>query len=384
MLLLGGWAFLLPVQLVSPLGLRVAPSDLLLLAYLGLRLPWLRRVPEAWSPWTHALTGALAVGLLVSLVRVGSVTSYALVQKGLGFGLLLLIYLCVVDAVRTWSDARWLLRAFLWGVLLHAAVALAAFGLAASGVAEVPLVNQPFPRARLAGLLVDPNAFGGLVALGLALHLMTVASSVPLLRGAAARSAGFVLPLALVLTFSRSAWIGFAVALVVAGAVAPRVAAVALVRTVAPLAVVLPVVVLTLVPDAAALVSRPDQVGARLSLAAGAVDDFVAYPLLGTGLGVNAATSENIVHNTALWTLAEMGLVGFVAFAGFALANAARMLAAARAVDGADRSLLLALLSAHAAMLGVSTGIEALYQRHWWLVLAVGGALVACSRRERW
>jgi hypothetical protein len=32
---------------------------------------------------------------------------------------------------------------------------------------------------------------------------------------------------------------------------------------------------------------------------------------------------------------------------------------------------VLALLLAHAAMLGVAMGIEAFYQRHWWLVMAL-------------
>ena len=35
---------------------------------------------------------------------------------------------------------------------------------------------------------------------------------------------------------------------------------------------------------------------------------------------------------------------------------------------------MLALLLAHMAMFGLAMGIEALYQRHWWLIVALIGS----------
>jgi hypothetical protein len=46
-----------------------------------------------------------------------------------------------------------------------------------------------------------------------------------------------------------------------------------------------------------------------------------------------------------------------------------------RSSRGAQRALIVALAVAHAGMLGVSTGIEVFYQRHWWLVMAM---IAAC------
>jgi hypothetical protein len=43
---------------------------------------------------------------------------------------------------------------------------------------------------------------------------------------------------------------------------------------------------------------------------------------------------------------------------------------------------ILALMCAHAGMFGVSTGIEALYQRHWWLAMALLASCGALARRE--
>jgi putative inorganic carbon (HCO3(-)) transporter len=44
----------------------------------------------------------------------------------------------------------------------------------------------------------------------------------------------------------------------------------------------------------------------------------------------------------------------------------------------------LALLLAHAAMLGVAMGIEAFYQRHWWLVFSLIASSYSLTLRTAW
>jgi hypothetical protein len=44
----------------------------------------------------------------------------------------------------------------------------------------------------------------------------------------------------------------------------------------------------------------------------------------------------------------------------------------------------LALLLAHAAMLGVAMGIEAFYQRHWWLIFSLIASSYSLARRTAW
>jgi hypothetical protein len=43
--------------------------------------------------------------------------------------------------------------------------------------------------------------------------------------------------------------------------------------------------------------------------------------------------------------------------------------------------LVLGLMAAHVGMLGLSLGIEALYQRHWWMVMAFLGSAYAITRK---
>jgi hypothetical protein len=212
--LLTAYVFLLPVQV--PLGSdRVAPADLFLLAYLALWFPRVRHVPRGWSVWHGALVALFGTGLAVAFARTGAVSGYAVVQKSVGLLFLLVGYAVLLDHCADATSARRLLRWFVVAVVLNATVAMVVYLLQVAGVVSTTVIN--FDNARLAGLLVDPNAFGGLVVVALALHLWTARGPYPLWhwrRGSVA--AGLVLLGALVLTFSRSAWIAFVLVLLVA------------------------------------------------------------------------------------------------------------------------------------------------------------------------
>ena len=69
--------------------------------------------------------------------------------------------------------------------------------------------------------------------------------------------------------------------------------------------------------------------------------------------------------------LADFGVVGLIALLGFLGWFFVKGRYAYRFAPTAERSLVLALLLAHAAMFGLAMGIEAFYQRHWWLVLGL-------------
>ena len=79
-----------------------------------------------------------------------------------------------------------------------------------------------------------------------------------------------------------------------------------------------------------------------------------------------------------MWFLADFGIVGLSGLLGI-------YGMVLRGKDGwptgsrprREQPVALALLLAHAAMLGLAMGIEAFYQRHWWLVFG----LIASSYR---
>ncbi|HUR50675.1 MAG TPA: O-antigen ligase family protein, partial [Mycobacteriales bacterium] len=275
-------------------------------------------------------------------------------------------------------------RAFVLGAVANAALALITFLVERVAGLRVPLVNEPFVDSRLSGLLIDPNAFGGLIATALVLHLVTSAAGAPLLSRRVSRLATVCLPLALALTFSRSAWIGTVFGLGAVAAADPRLLRKAARALAAPLLVVLPLVLLNL-PGAASLAERPGQVSARLDIANQALADVAAHPLSGIGLGVYEQRHGVIVHNTALWFLTEMGLVGLIAFLGFILLQVRR--ATWMIVRGPEQAWVVgaALLGAVFVGLGLSLGIEAFYQRYWWMAfagLAAGRALPSVRRRS--
>ncbi|MEQ3549101.1 O-antigen ligase family protein [Pseudonocardia nematodicida] len=383
------WVALLPVQFeVGTLGLpfRLAPSDLALAGYLLVRLPRLRHVPRAWSSWLLALPPVMGLGMLVVYARTGALGQYAYLQKGFGLLLLLAAFCCLVDHVDSWDRLRRLLRVFVVSVVVNALVAVVAFVPAAVGGPVLPLLNEPYPGVRLTGLLIDPNAFGGLVSVALLVVLVT-ARPVPLLGGVWRWAAGPVLAIALLLTFSRSAWIGFACGVLVLGLCRPLAAAVPLRRlAVGGFAAVplLAVALFAVVPDAVRMIQRPDQVQSRVDIIGDAMAEFVTSPVVGIGIGGYEARHGLIVHNTVLWFLTELGLVGLLVLLGLLWSVGSRLLAAHRLAPTAERTLVLGLLAGHASMVGLSMGIEAFYQRHWWLVMALGAAAwVLCTAPPR-
>lgn len=383
--LLGAYVALLSVQLPLGTDLQLAPSDAFILLYVLVRGSRMRHVPAAWSVWHVAVVAALALGLVVGAFRTGELTQYALLQKAIGFVVLLVTYACVVDFARDWWRLCWLLRVFLGCLVVSVTASVLAFLLAVSGAPVLPVLNQPFPASRLSGTLLDANAFGGMVAVGLVLHLLTSTSAAPLLRGWWARLADVVLPVGLVLTFSRSAWIGVTIGLGAAVLLWPRLSGRALRRFVLPALLAGPVLVLvllTLVPSVGMLITRPSQIESRLSIAGEAWDEFVAHPMVGMGLGAFTDKYGVIVHNTALWFLAEMGVVGLGALAGLVLSIVIRSVDAARLAPARVSALVAAVLVAHLTMLGVSLGIEALYQRQWWLVMAAAGSAFVLTHQQ--
>jgi O-antigen ligase len=101
---------------------------------------------------------------------------------------------------------------------------------------------------------------------------------------------------------------------------------------------------------------------------------FMAQPLFGAGLGAyihdqaTIAGAPLVIHSTAVWLLAETGLVGFAVFAAAALRRLAE--AVWRRAEPAALMLLLTLC----AFGVISMAHEMLYQRAVWLLL---GAMLA-------
>jgi O-antigen ligase len=201
-------------------------------------------------------------------------------------------------------------------------------------------------------------------------------------------SVGMVtLPVGLLLTYSRSAYIAFAAVIVSQLILAPRIILGLLTRSVVALGAAFLLFGHSYLPVAEKMISRRRQIDQRLEIFAHAAQMFGDNPILGDGLGAHLIKHGLVVHNTFLWTFAEMGLLGALSFHGMLIAVLVAGLAVIRRLRhtesaGARLRLAQCAVASHVAMLGLAIGIEALYQRSWWLVIGVISALACQVHRE--
>ncbi len=369
--LLAGYVLLLPVQLRLSGSFRVAPSDallaVLLVVYVGtgrLRIPL-----RALSPWHFLVPMTFIVGTVVTALHDASVSRYTLVNKVVGLAILFLGYAVFSSIAVGWGRIRWLLRLLVVGVAVQALVAVIAFTVQRLGGPAVAGLNDY--TGRVSGMLVDPNAFGGLLVLTMAILLAGNSGRRPLLGGWPGRLCATALVVGVILTFSRSAWLALAAVIGLVSLVDLRLALKAGAAGVLAVGAMLAVVGTQYIRVIVAMATRGAQIEARLEYIDVALHDFAASPILGTGLGYFADQYGWIIHNTPLWIMAEMGLVGLIVFTGFAAWFIWAGVSAYRAAPADERPIVLGLVLAFTAMCVLSVGIEALYQRHWWLVMSL-------------
>jgi O-antigen ligase len=364
-----GYIICLPAQIDFGGAFRIAPSDLFLMLGLfaaGLHLKLDRR---QFSSWHWGMLFIFVLASFVSIWRNGFITQYALLQKDIGFILLLLTYIMLVQAVDSWDRLYKMLRVFLISVLIFNGVALFDFF---SGV-KVPFMVQD---GRLSGMLIDPNAYGGLLVTAFAIHIMTSGDGVKLLRGWASTLATISLAGGIIMTFSRSSWIGLFLVLLTLLLTNPsRLLKIGMGFSVAFVALLLykGTAYLDVLENMA---SRPSQIQSRLDIIGKAVDWIAQSPLLGIGLGSYNYELRIIIHNTPIWFMTEFGLLGLIVYGGFMIWFFIVGIRSYRAADPVNRPIIMALLLSHAAMIGLSMGIEALFQRYWWFMMAMNAACI--------
>jgi hypothetical protein len=347
-----------------------------MMGYALLRFTDLRILRAAWSGWFGAILACVTGGALVAAVTHG-ISFGTILQKGIGLLFLLLSLVCLHDFMRSWNHLRWIFRVFVSAVTIHSVLFLMVMLAQNFGLLSWPSMN--LGGARLTGLLIDPNAFGGLILVALIINATTRAHGQPLLRGHAALFANAALAAALMFTYSRSAWVGGILALTGFALLFPRRALTGFLRLLPALALAGAIIAVTILPTVLKLAQRPDQVQDRVSILTLAFNDFFSHPILGIGLGTSDVLHGQIVHNTTIWFLTEFGPLGLISILGFVASHGAMAYTAHRRLAPPQRVLPAAFLLAHVGVYGLSMGIESLYQRHWWLVLAGIGVTFAAG-----
>jgi hypothetical protein len=376
-LFMAAFLLLLPVQ-ISTAGLgstRVAPSDAFLLLYCIAAFPDRRMLRVGvFSCWHIALLIVFALATLISISATGELNRYVLVNKDAGLLLLFTVYAAVAAESWNYDRIRRMARIFVLSVSVTNVLAVLSFyGYAPWLAVHVFRVEY---TSRLSGMLIDPNAYGGLLAVALAIQVSTYFSKKPVIGGVLGLLFILSLVLGVLLTYSRSAWIS-SLMIILGLFFVNRRACVALIVSIAAL-----ISVAVLMADEATvasmirMASRPEQVESRLDIVGKALPMFADSPIWGIGMGRFFDAHRIIIHNTLVWFLTEFGLIGLFVFSGYAMWICVRGRVAYVMAPPSQRPLLLGLAMAHVSMLGLSVGVEALYQRHWWLAAAM---LVAAS-----
>jgi putative inorganic carbon (HCO3(-)) transporter len=380
--LAGAIAFL-PVQLETVFDLRFAPSDLFLILAVLLGVFVWRGVRSAWSMWHVGLLGLFVIGVFVKSLF-GTVTQFDFLQKLGGLILLFSFYVCLTTLADGWGDLRRFMRIFVISVTVQNSASCAAFLWCKYTGSDDPLLMMLLSGSvdRLAGMLVDPNAYGGLLTVAFAMALLGGDRRNPLLPRWLQIVSLLSLSIGLLLTSSRSAWIGCAFLMLFGVMQNPRL----LVALPVLLATGLAAVAYSMGSDGfdemLTISSRQNTIDERVEINRNAWQMFIDHPWFGGGIGAFVEEHDIIVHNSAMWFLAEFGGVGFVIFVGFIGWFCVKGIAAYRAASAGHRPVIAALIAGHLAMIGFSLGVEALYQRYWWVVMGLLASAYVLALRD--
>ena len=249
---------------------------------------------------------------------------------------------------------------------------------------------------RLVGPMINPGSYGAFTSSALAIQLALLlgkSKTISLSRSLQWTNV-VLLSLATIMTFSRSALLGFLVGVVAVCVFYWRQAGVRLV-VLACVVTCLMSAILIWSPVGKEIQFRRQMLDSRtiyqrVDINSVAIDLLVSEPrgfVTGVGVGTFLVASERalgiplVIHNTYLWLLVETGV--FVLALGLAVLGAglgyAVRVARARTREG---PIAIGIVGALAGTLMWCMGTEGLYHRHVWFLLALSAACYRCFRSE--
>ncbi|HMQ35614.1 MAG TPA: O-antigen ligase family protein [Chloroflexaceae bacterium] len=214
----------------------VITPNFLTLALVALTGVWVLRLlarPDAYdlrlTPLALPLLGFLGLTLFSLILGARGLPDTTTLHNYAKFVLGVLLYFSVVNCVRTRAQARLVLRGLVFAGGLAAAVALALWAMSDELALRllVGLGRIGYPTGgrvlryveddvngleRAIGLSVDPNSFGGMLALVVALSAAQLVARRPLLRRWLLGCIVGLMTLTLILTYSRAALFGLVIA----------------------------------------------------------------------------------------------------------------------------------------------------------------------------
>lgn len=384
--------------IVAPLNLLLVASfsvyDVLIVAVAFLLVVGPRRI----QPLPHSL--AIAGYVFVFAALVSTLRATHPLESITQIGQFAFIFFVQLPVVLTMARSLFIVRASL------VCFAIGSF----AGVAQAFLARQAQGADRLLAFFSDnPNRLGYLTSCVLPFALLLLGSLYRRRRFLLAT--GLALPLCYVMVWSlaasasRGATVAVLVAIVVYLALRPGQG---------PIRVVARLLIAALLVWAAAWVllhtdqfpqtlreriersSQPDEqaelLGDREKLAVAGLRAFEQSPFVGTGLDnfrhvavrYEPAASSQAPHNVWIQSLAQIGIVGTLAFFYMMAWWFTRVYRATaqRGVGNRDGDLLWALFAAMASVMTILMTVPVMNQRHYWMLYGLGAALLVRRAEE--
>jgi O-antigen ligase len=366
------------------------------LAGLALAVAWamiavnrLSRVPMLSREYPLFAFGILAIAGWCFVSALWAPDSALAISTAFRLALSVVLVFIVFSALREPSHVRWIMWAFVLGVLMAQSIAF--LGL------------YPSEEGRISGGFNDPNELGSVDVVGLALAAFAFFA----FRGRRIRwiflPIGVFFVVGLLDTQSQAGIVALGVVLILGVAFAGRargraaaiVASLLLIGTVYYAFLAPPTLLET--------ITSSENVGARESLWTVAEQAVKDHPILGIGAGnfirvaptytvgdlnlprFDSILSGHVVHNTYLEVLTELGPLGLLMFLGLIAVSFALGVRAVRQFERAGywelEMLTRGFLIGMAGMLVASTFATATYEKQLWLLIALGPALAGLAAR---
>lgn len=358
-----------------------APSGLLALAFAGAGAAWLvGRARTGLVRSSPVRMGLIVLVVAGGLSAIGSLQPWTSLVGAAQLAFWALMFVVLDELLASRRDVLQLLGA----IGLSSAVPLIA-GLVGAVARAGPLVETKGTLVRVTSTFGSSNQFGRYLML-LLLMAWAVQAALPRRYRLAVFMASLPATALLVLTYTRSAWLGLVVGLVVIGVVHNRRALVGLLAVPAGLLLAVPAIRDRIFTTASPYENATGSIGWRLSYWQEVLPLAERNPLTGIGLGVTQLQTEEgaAPHNEYLRFLVETGVVGLAAYLGLLLAL---VVTAARAVrrcsDGLTRRLGVGFGACVAATLVASAVANLVLDvALMWLLMAFAAATASSLRLE--
>ena len=379
------YAALLPFQVEVSKMVRFSVGDLVLMLAILVVPGQIKYRKETWSGWHYGLLALFAVSTLMVATKTGSLEQYVYLNKDAGLLFLFFAYALIASSINGWLRLRRVLRAFVISVVLQNLVGIVAWVASTRFGIDSILVGDN--GLRLCGMMGDANAYGGLLICALVICEGASFGRSPLFKTGFLMFSRITLAAGLLVSFSRTAWIALSLVFLCLLFTRFKTAIRALFILLCGSAVTMLVMGRQFLSLFEALAFRHEvatgEGRTRFDLVSTGLEGFSKHPFFGMGIGSFIAQEGTIVHNTAIWFLTEFGLIGVTVFVGFVLWFFWKGRVAYRTTPEREKPVVFGLLLGYVAMGGMAMGIEAFYQRHWWLIFSLIACSYSIARRQR-